>query len=152
MKNLETKIPPIFIVLVLGALMWAAKKMTPVLHNTTWHIAVACLVFLVGVGVAVSGAVIFKLEKTTVNPTKPDTASHLVTQGIFQFTRNPMYLGMLFTLIAWGIYLFAPINILFVIVFVFYMNHFQIRPEERAMRKLFGEEFEQYSRKVRRWI
>lgn len=149
---LETKIPPVFVVIAFMLVMWGIAKITPELSYNSWHLALSLGVFLVGFGIALSGAITFKLLKTTVNPTKPETASHLVTQGIFQVTRNPMYLGMLLALIAWCVYLQAPVALLGSIGFIFYMNRFQIEPEERAMKKLFGEEFEEYCRAVRRWI
>ena len=54
------------------------------------------LVFLVvGIITAVAGIVEFSRHKTTVNPLHPEKTTSLVSTGIFQFTRNPMYLGML---------------------------------------------------------
>lgn len=152
LNTLETKIPPVFIALFFMLCMFGIAKITPTFANNSWHLALAVGVFLIGFGVALSGAITFKLLKTTVNPTKPDTASQLVTQGIFQVSRNPMYLGMVLAIIAWCIYLQAPIALLGVVGFVLYMNRFQIEPEERAMQKLFGEEFTEYCDSVRRWI
>jgi len=88
-----------------------------------------------------------------VNPTKPSDASSLVVQGIYRVSRNPMYLGVLLLLIAWGIYL-EHLIVVFVLpaAFVIYMNKFQIEPEEQALQKLFGDDFASYKKKVRRWI
>jgi protein-S-isoprenylcysteine O-methyltransferase Ste14 len=63
-----------------------------------------------------------------------------------------MYLGLALMLVGWGIHLGSPVNILFIAAFMYYMTLFQIRPEEDALRGLFGEEYEDYCRKVRRWV
>jgi protein-S-isoprenylcysteine O-methyltransferase Ste14 len=75
-----------------------------------------------------------------------------VTSGIYGFTRNPMYLGMLFVLIGWALYLGNALALLLLPVFIFYMNRFQIEPEERVLTTLFGPEFLEYASRVRRWI
>ena len=105
----------------------------------------------VGVGLAISGVLTFKRAKTTVNPTTPAAASALVRTGVFRFTRNPMYLGLLLCLVAWAVYLSNALALLIVPLFVLYMNRFQIAPEERALATLFGDAYAAYKREVRRW-
>jgi protein-S-isoprenylcysteine O-methyltransferase Ste14 len=63
-----------------------------------------------------------------------------------------MYLGLLFVLIGWGLYLANVLAFLFLPAFILYMNRFQIEPEERALTALFGQEFLEYASRVRRWI
>lgn len=94
----------------------------------------------------------FRKARTTVNPLKPETASALVSSGVYRYTRNPMYLGFAIVLIAWSIFLAWPPALLGVLGFVMYMNIFQIGPEERALASLFGREFTQYCSQVRRWL
>jgi protein-S-isoprenylcysteine O-methyltransferase Ste14 len=96
--------------------------------------------------------VAFRRAGTTVNPMKPESSSSLVVSGIYAFTRNPMYLGFLFALLAWAIYLSHPAAFLVLPLFVWYMNRFQIEPEERALASLFGEAFTTYAARVRRWL
>ena len=76
----------------------------------------------------------------------------LVTGGVFALTRNPMYLGVLLVLLAWAIYLTNILTLLFLPGFVWYMDRFQIEPEERALTSLFGPEFTAYAARVRRWL
>jgi protein-S-isoprenylcysteine O-methyltransferase Ste14 len=76
----------------------------------------------------------------------------LVTEGPFRFTRNPMYLGFAVTLLAWSVWLAHPVTLLGIAGFVAWMNRLQIVAEERAIGALFGEEFERYRNRVRRWI
>lgn len=94
----------------------------------------------------------FWKNKTTVNPIKPESASKLVVSGNYTISRNPMYLGMLGVLIAWSIYLANPLNILIVVLYIKVLTEIQIKPEEVALEKLFGEDYRVYCQKVRRWI
>lgn len=114
--------------------------------------AIALGLAAVGVSVAVAGVVSFRTAKTTVNPLKPETASSLVVFGIYQVTRNPMYLGALIVLIGWATFLTNALAFVVAILFVLYLNRFQIIPEEKALIARFGPEFAAYCAKVRRWI
>ncbi len=100
----------------------------------------------------ISAALGFKKSKTTVNPLKPETATTLVVHGVYQYSRNPMYAGMALFLFAWFLWLGNPLNIIIFIAYIFYITHFQIKPEEKALLKLFGEDFHNYCQNVRRWI
>jgi len=71
---------------------------------------------------------------------------------IYQYSRNPMYLGFAIILAAWALALGSPLTLLGVVAFVLYMNRFQIAPEEWALEALFGESFVRYRARVRRWI
>jgi protein-S-isoprenylcysteine O-methyltransferase Ste14 len=55
-----------------------------------------------------------------------------------------MYVGLLFVLAAWAVWLCKPLAFLFLPAFVMYMNRFQILPEERALSAEFGSEFNAY--------
>ena len=94
----------------------------------------------------------FKAANTTINPTKPETASVLVSNGVFSYSRNPMYLGMLIIIIGFSIIHNLIAIIVFMPLWMIYMINFQIIPEEEAMKILFKEEFLNYSKKTRRWI
>jgi protein-S-isoprenylcysteine O-methyltransferase Ste14 len=113
---------------------------------------VTLLLIASGFLIAFKGVVEFKRSSTTVNPLSPEKASELVTSGVFQHSRNPMYLGMVIVLIANGIYLGSPWLALVIAGFFLFINRFQIVPEERAMRDLFGESFQEYRTKVGRWL
>ena len=95
---------------------------------------------------------IFRKQRTTFNPTQPTNASSLVKTGIFRMSRNPMYISMLLLLIGWAVKLGNPFSILILILFVWYMTQFQIKAEEEALTKIFGTEYKEYCRKVRRWL
>ena len=81
-----------------------------------------------------------------------DKASALVVSGVYKVSRNPMYLGFLLVLFGWGIFLSNLLALLLLPGFVVYLKHFQIGPEEEALRLRFGVQYEMYQRNVRRWI
>jgi protein-S-isoprenylcysteine O-methyltransferase Ste14 len=94
----------------------------------------------------------FRKQKTTIDPRYPHKTSSIVTGGIYHYTRNPMYLGLVLILSAITIYFAARFGFFVVAAFILYMNVFQIRPEEEALEKQFGEEYLSYKTRVRRWI
>ena len=153
MRALENKIPPPVVTALFGLLMWLAARYVPGLdlaHSV--RVLVALLVVAVGVCFSVAGVLSFRQAQTTVNPLKPETASALVRSGIYQYSRNPMYVGFALLLMAWACYLASPFALFGVLGFVLYMNRFQIRPEERALITLFGSEYSAYQTQVRRWL
>jgi protein-S-isoprenylcysteine O-methyltransferase Ste14 len=150
---LEHKIPPPVVALLCAAAMWYVAGHTPaVVLPATIRIAAAALLLVAGFAVMLAGVLSFRRVKTTVNPLKPETATALVTSGVYRYTRNPMYLGMLVVLLAWAVYLSAPATVVGIVVFWLYIERFQIRPEEKALVALFGSTFTDYSSRVRRWL
>jgi protein-S-isoprenylcysteine O-methyltransferase Ste14 len=151
--SLELKIPPLLVALILGALMWLVAHLTPGLTAALpFGGVVAGAVLLAGVAVVLAGVVAFRRARTTVDPLHPDHASSIVTGGIYGLTRNPMYLGFLFLLAAWAIWLGNLPAALGLPAFVKYMNRFQILPEERFLSSKFGAPYVAYLQQVRRWI
>ncbi len=133
--------------------MWLATRWAPALTFVIPHRGwIATAVALVGALIAVAGVVSFRRAHTTVNPTTPARASSLVVSGIYQFTRNPMYLGFTLILLALAVFFSNALAVALVLCFVLYLDRFQIRPEERALARLFPEEFAGYKARVRRWM
>jgi protein-S-isoprenylcysteine O-methyltransferase Ste14 len=150
---LEHKVPPPVVALLCAVGMWYVAAHTPVIALPEGvRIAAAALIATVGFSIMLAGVVSFRRAKTTVNPLKPQTATALVTGGVFRYTRNPMYLGMLVVLLAWAAFLSAPASLLGGVVFWLYIGRFQIRPEEKALAALFGSAFTDYTARVRRWL
>ena len=149
--NLEHRVPPPIVAVTVAAVMLGAAWVLPALSFPEQKVASFVLAAL-GVLVSLSGVFHFWRARTTVNPLKPESASALVSGGVYRFTRNPMYLGMAAALVAWGLYLGNLAALVLVALFVAYLNRFQIAPEERALEARFGGEFLAYRRRVRRWI
>jgi len=153
MITLENKIPPLLVAALDAAAMWTmppATQETAIVHSAWLPISVVALFF--GISFCAAGVVSFKLAKTTVDPLTPDAASSLVRSGIYRFSRNPMYVGFAFLLIAWAAYLGSLWSLAGVVAFILYMNRFQIVPEESALSAKFPAEFAEYRLKVRRWL
>ncbi|QTD47376.1 isoprenylcysteine carboxylmethyltransferase family protein [Ottowia testudinis] len=157
MKPLQHRIPPPVIDLAIGVLMWVLARAVPSAQlwpTAAWSVPtlVGLVIAFAGGGVALAGALQFRRAGTTVNPLAPQRASALVTTGIYRFTRNPMYLGMLLVLVGWGVYLGNAAAWVALPLFVWLLNKLQIEAEERILRERFGADFERYAGQVRRWV
>jgi len=153
MKSLEATIPPPALAAAIAGAMWATSRLAPLIQIPgALRLGTAAAVLLVGIGFSVGGVLAFRRARTTLNPTKPEQASSLVRSGIYRVTRNPMYVGLLCVLVAWAVFLSSAWALLGPVVYVLYINRFQIAPEERALARLFGSEFADYRAKVRRWL
>ena len=150
---LELKIPPLLLALIIAGLMWAMVLITPSIPLPLMlRIPLTVLLASAGVYFMVSGVLTFKLAETTVNPIRPETASSLVTHGVYRLSRNPMYLGFLLCLLGWGFLLGSLFSLLLAGAFAWYMTELQIKPEETALIKRFGQSYKDYLKKTRRWI
>jgi len=95
------KVPPPVYALAAVALMWLLDKKYPVLETTQqWPMIVGGVLILVGILIDVLSIVQFRQARTTVNPLRPETSSTLVTSGFYAHSRNPMYVGLLFSLVG----------------------------------------------------
>jgi protein-S-isoprenylcysteine O-methyltransferase Ste14 len=103
-----------------------------------------------GAFVAHWGVFTFWRARTTMLPFKP--ASNLVRHGPYRFTRNPMYVGLTIMYVGIALLMNAgwPLVLLPLVVVCIYW--FVIREEEKYLAGLFGEEYLEYKRRVRRWI
>src|SRR5438093_7587409 len=153
MHSLELKIPPPVVALLLCVFMWLVRRAAPSLSfMLPAHGLLVIILVVAGFVISISGVVRFRHARTTVNPTRPELSSCLVTWGVYSITRNPMYLGLLMMLSGWAIFLSNSLAFLFLPVYVFYINRFQIKPEERTLTALFGQDYLAYQGRVRRWI
>ncbi len=153
MKALELKIPPVVVVLIAGALMWSLARTVPVLPVAfAGKTVLAAIIGLAGIALGIAGVMIFRRMQTTVHPSAPDKASAVVADGVYRFSRNPMYLGLALLLTGWGVFLGDVANAALLGLFIAYMNRFQIRPEERALEAKFGAAYVDYKSSVRRWL
>jgi len=153
MRVTELRIPPVAAVLVTAALMWVSSQAAP-----TMGLAIPAQDFVAmgltvaGMVISISGVVSFRRAGTTVNPLTPGASSSLVRSGVYNLSRNPMYLGFVLLLLGWGIHLSNAIALLLVPGFSLYMNRFQIAAEENALMSRYGQEFVAYTGRVRRWL
>ncbi len=153
MKSLELKIPPPVLALVIALLMWSASRLTVStgVFGTT-HVLLVTVLAGIGLSLDLLALSIFIRLRTSINPMQPHVASSMVTSGVYRVSRNPMYLGLTFSLSAWAAYLWFVWAFLGPVLFIAYITRFQILPEEKALTAMFGEEYEAYMKKVRRWL
>ncbi|MEP1151464.1 MAG: isoprenylcysteine carboxylmethyltransferase family protein [Balneola sp.] len=150
---MKLKIPPVIVVAITAFLMWVIAdylSLDILEFNAPKWIIILTSIF--GFLCIVLGIIQFTIKKTTVNPHKPEESTSLVNSGIYSISRNPMYLGMLIFLMFYGLFLGDGLVFLMLPIFIWYMNSFQIKPEEEMMIQLFGDEYKEYQQKVRRWI
>lgn len=150
---MKLRLPPVLVMIIFGGLMYVLDRYLPVGEFDFFGrrelyfflLGLSAFVVLISVGQ-------FMWAKTTSHPINLEKTSTLVTNGIYKFTRNPMYLGMLLFLLALGLFLGNAFNTLLAAGFVSYMNRFQIIPEEKQLEKQFGKEYRMYCKLTRRWF
>ena len=148
---IQNKIPPPIVTLFFGLCIYFSRdyflsyeyKLLDILSYMCYFIGLCILILAVNS---------FKKQSTTVNPIKIENASSLVTSGVFEYSRNPMYLGMALILLGLALMFNMIGGILFTLLFTIYITKFQIKPEEEVMERLFGEDFLKYKLNVRMWL
>ena len=109
------------------------------------------LLFVVfGVGMSCFAAAIFQARETTKNPYGEPTA--FVAQPPYTWTRNPMYLGLATTLFGLAIFFGSIAMLLAPAVFFAVIDRMVIPREEETMERLFGQDYRDYTYRVRRWL
>ncbi len=148
---MNNKVPPPIVTLICGTTIYYSQSFfNQFLSFRDERISIFLLIF--GLFVFISAVKSFRKQKTTVNPLEPKKASSLVTSGIFKFSRNPMYLGMLLILLSISFKFNLLGGMIVSLSFYILITKFQILPEEEAMNELFGDKYAQYSNTTRRWI
>ena len=148
---MNNKIPPPIITLICGLGIYFSRPLFPKYNYISIDI-IAASFLLLGIIILITAVLSFKRQSTTISPLQPEKASYLVVSGIFKYSRNPMYLGMVFILLGLTLIFNLIGGILCTILFMLYISVFQIKPEEIVMDKLFGEEFANYKKSVRKWL
>lgn len=133
--------------------MWGVSLAGPVLElPLLLRGAVFLSLFLIGGIFALLGKIELKRAKTTMRSSKPQDSSCLVTSGVYRISRNPMYTGLVFALLGWAAFLCSAWALAGIVLFVLYINRFQIKPEEAFLAGRFGTSFDEYRSCVRRWL
>ena len=150
---MELKFPPVVLGLACVLFMWVASVLAPWadfrLPATDW---VAGALYGLGLAIISIGVHTFRRAQTTIDPRTPEKTSQLVTHGIYNRTRNPMYLGFTIMLLGVAVHLGNYLAFAVLPLFSFLLTRLQIIPEERNMRAIFGDQYEAYVARVRRWM
>jgi protein-S-isoprenylcysteine O-methyltransferase Ste14 len=148
---MNNKIPPPIVTFICGLAIYSSRTLFNQFFSYNNNL-ISLFLLILGLAIFASAVKSFRTQKTTVNPLEPSQASSLVTSGIFKFSRNPMYLGMLIILLSITFKFNLIGGMITSLFFYIFITKFQIIPEEVAMNELFGDEFIDYSKKTRRWI
>ncbi len=151
MINIKTKFPPPLVALTFAFLINYTKTIFPKIEIKN-EIIFGSFMIISGLIIILFSIILFKKYQTTITPLNPSNATKLITDGIYKFSRNPMYLGLLSVLLGISIILNLIGGLFFIPLFILYLNLFQIIPEENAMIDLFKDDFIEYKKNVRRWI
>ena len=130
---------------VLGGDLSSLQRPSPV------QLYAGLAILLIGLAIMLRCILQFALEgQGTISPVDP--TKRLVARGLYKYSRNPMYVGVMLILIGEAIMAqFLPLWIYLVVVFICF-NLFILLHEEPRLRRDFGEEYLDYCRSVRRWI
>lgn len=147
---MQRLLPPILL-LICALFMVASHQFWPlfVWFEGPWR-WLGVVLLIGGIGVAAWHKKLFARRGTNINTFAPP--DQLVTEGLFQYSRNPMYLGMVLALLGLLVLLGSLSPLLWVLVFVLTANGWYIPFEERQMQKRFGEDYRVYRERVRRWL
>ncbi len=150
---MKIKVPPVLVTLIFGGLMYLLDKFLPVGEFDFFgRNELAWVLLGAGALIGILSVAQFAFKKTTIDPLSPQKASKLVTSGLYNYSRNPMYLALLLALLAFGLKLGNAFNTLLAAGFVYWMNHFQIKQEEEVLLEKFGKEYSMYCKLTRRWF
>lgn len=144
------RIPPLLWLLLCGLLMRPAILL-PAGSGMQWR-PLAWPLLLAGMLIMTGAAASFVRRHTTLHPQQPQVSNTLVTDGLFRYSRNPMYLGMALCLAGWALWLAQVWAWPGVAVFVAVITRWQIVPEERILAAKFGGAYAAYCRRTRRWL
>ena len=146
-------IPPPLLTLISAIFMFIISKYFNQANFSLNQFNQFALFFLiVGMITLIISILKFIKIKTTISPLEPNKTSILVVSGIYKYTRNPMYLGLLLILFSLFLYLKNFLSFLALPLFVIYITKNQILPEEKILENLFNDQYKKYKNQVRRWI
>ncbi len=142
--------PPILVIILITSIYFSSDKLD--LISIPYRTLFSIVILSIGILVIINPVVKFIKSKTTVNPVEFKNVEKLVTSGIYKYSRNPMYLGMIMIIISSTVYYLNFYSLLTPFIFYFWINRFQIKREEVFLEEKFGQEYLSYKTKTRRWI
>ena len=145
------KIPPPLLVLILVISNYFSSKKIDLILLPNQDLT-SIIIFLIGMLILINPIFKFIKSKTTIDPIKFKKVNKLITSGIYKYSRNPMYLGLLMIIISTSIFYLNIFSITTPFFFYFWINRFQIKREEIFLKEKFGKEYLLYMTKTRRWI
>lgn len=114
------------------------------------RLALAVPLFLLVLAIGAWAFGLFRRHGTSISPWGDPSA--LITTGPYRFSRNPLYVAAVLTLLAFSVLLDSLWILVFVPVLLLLLDVLVIRHEEARLLLRFGERYLDYSARVRRWI
>jgi protein-S-isoprenylcysteine O-methyltransferase Ste14 len=152
LDSLELRVPPPLLSAIAALMMWLGSRSAVPFWRPDWLRGVTIATGVAGLVIIALAILSLRRASTTVSPTRPDRSRALVRTGVFRLSRNPIYLGALLVLLAFGLHLWQPQALVAVPLWAAWVHRFQILPEERHLRATFAEEFASYCAITRRWL
>lgn len=146
-------IPPPLIYLIIFLIAFFIQRIIPindVFFSYDVVKTVGILLFIVAVYFMMSGVWKFIQTGNTLITIKP--ASSLQQTGVYKFTRNPMYFGLIFLYLAFTCFFGNWWHIIFLPVLILIIQEYVIKREEKYLEREFDQLYMDYKNKVRRWI
>ncbi len=142
--------PPIWLVFGLVTIFLLDEYAALVRFTGASGWAVGALAILVGLILLINAGGLFKQAGTDLVPFQDVTA--LVTEGVYRYTRNPMYLGMALVLLGTALTVGALSALFVPPLFMLIIQLRFVGPEEVMMKEIFGADYDAYCQRVRRWL
>ncbi|NOX69456.1 MAG: isoprenylcysteine carboxylmethyltransferase family protein [Gammaproteobacteria bacterium] len=150
MTKTRGPVPPVILLLtILGGIglhYWL--PLMPVLDESWYKAGIALIVL--GLLVVIGPAAAFRRAATTIIPFHDSSA--LVVSGMYRYTRNPMYVGMVVILIGVAVLLGDLSPFIMPFVFVPVLTVRVIKHEEKMLEERFGDDYREMKKTVRRWV
>ena len=144
--------PPLMFFIALGAAAGMEYVLPLRLQAGPWlpRIVVGAALLVTAGVFAVSSIVVLTRNHTPFDPARP--TKKIITSGPFRFSRNPMYLSLLLSLVGLAA-LICSVWFLVLVPFLWVaLDYGAVRPEERYLIEKFGDTYRKYMRDVRRWL
>jgi protein-S-isoprenylcysteine O-methyltransferase Ste14 len=145
--------PPLILVITIAlgfALQWLMPLGWIVRIDQTWRIGVGAIVAVIGALITIRGARALAHRGTNINPMLPTLA--IATEGIFRWTRNPMYVGGTFLMIGIALIFALDWLLLLLVPSVLILHFGVVMREERYLERKFGDEYRRYKASVPRYL
>lgn len=146
------KILPLLFFILCNLLIIYSFHNFPIIHlfNFTYQSIISDSIFILGMIVAFVSLITLVFKRTTVLPNKK--SQHLITTGLYKYSRHPMYLGILIVIIGLWLNYASLTGLIIIIIFYLINNYYFINQEEKYLIKQFKDEYLIYQTKVRKWF
>lgn len=142
--------PPLIALIILGFGYWLGTRWPLTLSDWWGWSIIGWALAGGGVAIIVSGFTQFGRAKTSIMPHKP--TSNIMQDGLYAYSRNPLYLAFQFIQGGVGIILSNFWIVLLIPVTMTIIRYYVIAREEAYLTRAFGDEYTAYTEKVARWL